>query len=188
MSGPTADNRLSEGDTRTRTCAFAMERWPTAGLGPAVVPRAEKCLHSGSIIDPAQPGGKRRGCRVVPRAPDRFATPAETRLLVDAVPAVDRAARALAFYAGLRLGEIRALDWSSIDLDAGELHVDRAYCNRTRQVTAPKTAAAVRTVPIVGELRRVLLEHRLLTGRRDGLVIQRAGSGVESGDKPRVAR
>jgi integrase len=34
----------------------------------------------------------------------------------------------------------------------------------------------------VGELRRVRLEHRLLTGRRDGLAVQRAGGGVEPGD------
>jgi len=31
-------------------------------------------------------------------------------------------------------------------------------------------------------LRRVLLAHRLLTGRPDGLVVQREGGGVESGD------
>jgi integrase len=98
------------------------------------------------------------------------------------VPAPDRAAWSLAFYAGLRLGETRALDWADVDLDAGEIHVQRAWCNRTRQVTTPKTAAAVRTVPIVGELRRVLLEDRLLTGRRDGRVVERQGGGVESGD------
>jgi Phage integrase family len=41
----------------------------------------------------------------------------------------------------------------------------------------------VRTVPIVGELRRLLLEHRLLTGRvSGGLVVEKAGEGVESGD------
>jgi integrase len=116
------------------------------------------------------------------RARDRMATPDESQLLVAAVPAADRAAWALAVYGGLRLGELRALDWRDVDLDAGELHIRQAYCNRTKQITAPKTKAAVRTVPIVGELRRALLEHRLLTGRRDGLVVERAGGGVESGD------
>ena len=66
------------------------------------------------------------------RARDRFATPQETQRLVDLVPAADCAAWALAFYGGLRLGEFRALDWANIDLDAGEIHVERAYCNRTR--------------------------------------------------------
>ena len=113
---------------------------------------------------------------------DRYATPDETRQLVATVPPGDRAAWALAFYAGLRLGEIRALDWQHVDLDAGEVHVRAAYCNRTKQVTAPKTAKARRTVPIVGELRRILLEHRLRTGRRRGLVVRRVDGSVESGD------
>lgn len=111
-----------------------------------------------------------------------MATPDESQRLVAAVPAVDRAAWALAWYGGLRLGEIRALDWANVDLEAGEIHVRAAWCNRTKQVTPPKTAKARRIVPIVGELRRVLLEHAMLTGRRTGRVVERAGGGVESGD------
>jgi integrase len=116
------------------------------------------------------------------RKRDRFTTPDETRQRLELVPARDRAAWALAWYAGLRLGELRALGWDDVDLAASELDVRVAYCNRTKQITAPKTAAAVRTVPIVGELRRILLEHRMLTGRAGGLVVQREGGGVESGD------
>ena len=97
------------------------------------------------------------------------------------VPA-DRAAWALALYGGLRLGELLALEWEAVDLDAGEFHVRRAWCTRTKQFTPPKTKAAIRTVPIVGELRRVLPEHRRFTGRRGGLVVRREGGGVESGD------
>ena len=113
---------------------------------------------------------------------DRFATAEETQALIAAVPVRDRAAWALAFYAGLRLGEIRALDWSRVDLEAGEIAVEAAWCNRTKQVTLPKTAAAIRTVPIVGELRRILLAHKLVMGRVGGLVVQRQGGGVESAD------
>jgi integrase len=114
---------------------------------------------------------------------DRFTSPDETRALIAAVPDRDRAAWALAWYAGLRLGEVRALRWDDVDLSAGELHVRQAWCNRTKQITRPKTEASVRTVPIVGELRRLLLEHRLLTGRvSGGLVVEKAGGGVESGD------
>ena len=98
------------------------------------------------------------------------------------MPDRDRAAWALAFYAGLRLGELRALDWADVDLDAGEITITKAWCNKTKQVTAPKTEAAVRTIPIVGELRRILLEHKLVMGRIGGLVVQREGGGVESGD------
>jgi hypothetical protein len=36
---------------------------------------------------------------------------------------------------------------------------------------------------VLPELRRLLLEHRLLTGRvSGGLVVEKAGGGVESGD------
>jgi integrase len=114
---------------------------------------------------------------------DRFATPVEAAALVDALEPRDRAAWALALYAGLRLGELRALRWSDLHLDEGGLHVRQAWCNRTKQVTSPKTPAAERTVPVAGELRRILLEHRMLTGRvADGLVIARADGGVESAD------
>lgn len=114
---------------------------------------------------------------------ERYATPGEARALLDALPPRDRAAWALGLYAGLRLGEIRALRWSDLDLDAGEIRVSRAWCNRTKQETTPKTPAAERTVPVAGELRRILLEHRLLTGRvGDGLVVTALGGGVESAD------
>ena len=115
---------------------------------------------------------------------DRFATPEEAAALLAALEPRDRAPWALALYAGLRLGEVRALEWSDVDLDAGELHVRRAWCNRTKQVTRPKTPAAERTVPIAGELRRILLEHRLVTGRVGrGLVVTAEGGGVESADR-----
>jgi integrase len=122
------------------------------------------------------------------RARDRMATPAESQLLVAAVPDLDRAAWALAIYAGLRLGELRAIEWGDVDLAAGELHVRWAWCNRTKQVTAPKTTAALRTVPIVGELRRVLVEHRLLTGRRVGRVRRARGRRRRVGRQSRLAR
>ena len=114
---------------------------------------------------------------------EQYATAADAHALLEALEPRDRAAWALGLYAGLRLGEIRALRWSDVDLDAGELQVRRAWCNRTKQLTEPKTPAAARTVPVAGELRRLLLEHRLLTGRiGDGLVIAARGGGVESAD------
>ena len=120
------------------------------------------------------------------RPRDRMATPAEAQLLVAAVPALDRAAWALAVYAGLRLGELRALD-------SVRRRPRRRRTPRPRGLLQPDKAGhsaedesgAAQTVPIVGELRRALLEHRLLTGRRSGLVVQREGGGVESGTASR---
>jgi integrase len=114
--------------------------------------------------------------------PRGFVTHQDAAVLIACVPDRDRSAWALAFYAGLRLGELLALEWHDVNLAASELHVDRAWCSHTKQVTEPKTAAAKRTVPVPDELRRVLLAHRLLTGRPAGLVVQREDGGVESGD------
>lgn len=48
---------------------------------------------------------------------------------------------------GLRVGEALGLRWESVDLLAGELHIDAAW-SRERTLTVPKTKAGVRTVPL----------------------------------------
>jgi len=57
------------------------------------------------------------------RKRERIATPEECALLVAALPPGDRQAFGLACYAGLRAGELLALDWAAIDLDS---RVERA--------------------------------------------------------------
>jgi integrase len=100
-------------------------------------------------------GGNRR---------ERFATPAEAKALLAALPEEDRAVWATAFYAGLRRGELLALRDEAIDLDAGEIAVVAGWDPvEGEQETKGR---ACRTVPIIGELRAVLAAHRLRTGRR----------------------
>ena len=106
---------------------------------------------------------------------DRIATPAEAGALLAALPEGDRALWAVALYAGLRSGEIGGLDWGAVDLDRGVIVVERAWCWKSSTFTAPKSRAGRREVPIVGPLRALLLEHRLRTGRREGLVFGRDG-------------
>jgi integrase len=60
---------------------------------------------------------------------DRVASPTEAARLIDALPEEDRALWATAFYAGLRRGELRALDWSAVDLAPGR-HSHRASVGR----------------------------------------------------------
>jgi integrase len=112
-----------------------------------------------------------------------FVEPADAAALIAALEPSDRAAWAIALYAGLRLGEWRALRWEDVDLDAAELHVRRAYCTRARDYIEPKSAAARRTVPVPAELRRLLLEHRLSSGRRHGLIV---GDGATVEDRDRL--
>ncbi len=71
-----------------------------------------------------------------------------------------RAALGLAGYAGLRLGEIRALTWEEVDLDAGTVAVRRSLLP-DGTAKAPKTKAGERTVPLLPALRRVLVAWKL---------------------------
>ena len=113
---------------------------------------------------------------------DTFVDGAEAVALVAALDPTDRAAWALMLFAGLRLGEMRGLRWEHVDLDARELNVEQAYCNTAKQMIPPKSRAGTRTIPVMLELLRVLLEHRLLTGKRTGLVVT-SGGGVEDRDR-----
>lgn len=104
---------------------------------------------------------------------DRIASPAEAEALIEALPLRDRALWATAFYAGLRIGELRALDWSHVELAAGVIHVERAWDPREGNV-APKSRSGRRTVPIPAVLRDYLVEHRMRDGAGGGLAFGRS--------------
>jgi integrase len=107
-----------------------------------------------------------RGVKLPAAGPrrERFATPAEAKALVAALPIEDQPVWATAFYGGLRRGELMALRDEAIDLDAGEIRVVAGW-----DVIAgeqPTKGRERRTVPIIGELRGILAAHRLRSGRR----------------------
>jgi integrase len=81
----------------------------------------------------------------------------------------------------LRLGEIRALTWADVDLEAGTLAVQRSMLpNGTRK--APKTEAGTRTAPIMPALRRLLVAWRLRsphTRPSDLVIVTADGSAVQ---------
>jgi integrase len=116
---------------------------------------------------------------------DRIASPDEARALLDAVPADERALWATAFYAGLRRGELRALRWSDVDLPARELHVRRSWDSVEGPIDG-KTAAANRTVPIIGALAPELAQHKLRTGRDDDALV--FGATAERAFDPSTVR
>jgi integrase len=104
---------------------------------------------------------------------DRFAAPSEITALLGALDPRDRGVWATAIYAGLRRGELMALSWQAVDFDEGVIRVLQSYDPRAKKFTAPKSRAGVRKVPIVQALRVHLLEHRMRSGARDGLVFGR---------------
>jgi integrase len=101
---------------------------------------------------------------------ERIASPQEAERLLAALPERDRPIWATALYAGLRRGELMALRWTDVDLANGVIRVERAYDEKAHVEIEPKSRAGRRTVPIVGALRDVLVEHKQRQGRDAGLV------------------
>jgi integrase len=95
---------------------------------------------------------------------ERFASPEEAEALIAAVPEGDRAIWATAMYAGLRRGELRALQVQAIDLAAGVIRVERGYDAVEGEIEL-KSGAGQRKVPIAAVLRDYLAEHLARTRR-----------------------
>jgi integrase len=101
---------------------------------------------------------------------ERIASPEEAAALLALLGEDDRAIWATAMYAGLRSGELQELRWSDVDLAAGIIRVERSYDPKERQVVETKSRAGRRRVPVAAVLRDQLLEHKMRTGRGEGLV------------------
>jgi integrase len=99
---------------------------------------------------------------------ERIASPTEAAALIAALPEAHRALWATAMYAGLRRGEIGGLMWEDVDLERGLVHVRRSWDDHSQVMLPPKSRAGTRTVPIIAQLRRHLVEHQALdrTDRR----------------------
>ncbi len=98
------------------------------------------------------------------RRREKVADPREMRALLAALPDAHRPLWSCAAYAGLRRGELQALRWSEVDLEAQVLHVVASW-DRVAGLVAPKSRAGERTVPLPSVLRAELAKHRLRQGR-----------------------
>lgn len=63
-------------------------------------------------------------------------------------------------YAGLRPGEIAALNWGDVDFEKNEIRVHKAQESGSKNIKAPKTSAGFREIPMVPELRERLWAAR----------------------------
>ncbi len=59
-------------------------------------------------------------------------------------------------YTGLRVGELIALRWSDVDLFNGVIHISNTDYNG--QLQSVKTEHGCRTIPVYGELRKILMK------------------------------
>ncbi|MGH2986411.1 MAG: tyrosine-type recombinase/integrase [Solirubrobacterales bacterium] len=134
------------------------------------------------LVDGTIPASPTLGLRLpaVRGRRERIASPDEATRLLQALPCKDRALWATALYAGLRLGELRALDWEHVDLAAGTIRVERSYDPKAGYVE-PKSRAGRRRVAVPSVLREALIDHKLVTGHDAGLVF---GSTAESPFSP----
>jgi integrase len=132
-----AVHRLARGAFALGVRRGVLTRSPADGLAPSEVPR-QRNARPVHVLD----------------------ADALARLVAAGTSERWRAALGLAGFAGLRLGELRALEWRDVDLDAGTIAVSRSLAPDGTSKT-PKTDAGVRVVPILPALRRVLVEWRL---------------------------
>jgi integrase len=156
------------GSINRRDVQALADRWLEEGMDPATVRNYLMPLRvifrravSRGIVDVNPTRGLElpaaRGRRT------RIADPTEAQALLAALDPPDRALYAVAIYAGLRRGELRALQWEDIDLEAGTIHVHQAWDPKEGPIET-KTHAGRRTVPIPATLCSILLAHRLRQG------------------------
>jgi integrase len=95
----------------------------------------------------------------------RIATAAEGRRLIEALEPRDRALWATAMYAGLRYGELRALQARDVDLERRRIHVQRGWDQYEGEVD-PKSEKGIRSMIITHSLQVLLAQHLQRTGRK----------------------
>lgn len=93
---------------------------------------------------------------------DPFSRDELARLLAACKLEKHRQMIAFLFWTGMRPGEMKALAWEDIDLEAGTARV-RYNLNRAGQIKPPKTTAGVRTIELLPEAAAVLRRQRELT-------------------------
>lgn len=86
--------------------------------------------------------------------------PEEIKRLLQTATGSARVYLMVAVFTGLRASELRGLSWSDINLRKSELHVTQR-ADRRRNIGAPKTGAAQRTIPLPGPVTSALREWRL---------------------------
>jgi integrase len=124
----------------------------------------ERCVRDEISIDPTD----NLDLPAIRGRRDRIEPPERTREYLAALPDSERAFWSVAPFCGLRRGELRGLQWMSVDFEAGVIWVER--WDPVKGPTGVKTGAGRRAVPMAFVVRRQLIAHKARTGR-DGPVL-----------------
>ncbi len=116
-----------------------------------------------------------------------FLTFEDADRLLAVAPQAWRTMFLLALRTGLRLGELLALRWSDVDLDAGRIHVRR---NVVRGIVGTPKSGRARLVPLSDDARAALVAHQHANGplvfcEPNGQMMsaKRAGGAIDSAFK-----
>lgn len=113
-------------DIRRADLQLLVGRWLAEGLDPS---NAARAIYRNAIANEQVAVNPTTGLQLpaVRGRRERAASPSEAAALINALPDRDQALWATFFYAGLRLGEARALRWQDVDLPAGVIRVERGW-------------------------------------------------------------
>lgn len=121
------------------------------------------------------PVARVRALKVQRDEPDPF-TPDELRAILGACTGQELNLYRFAFWTGLRIGELIALQWGDVDLGAGVVHVRRS--STRGHVKAPKTAAGVREVILFPPAVESIKDQRQHTSLARGAVFHNPRTGA----------
>jgi integrase len=164
-------------DVRTADLQRLVSRWQADGLNPSTIRNtinALRALYRHSVALGHCHHNPTQGIMLpaVRGKRDRIEPPDVAERMIDALPFPERAIWATAFEAGLRRGELQAVGWEHVDLEARTIRVHAGWDQYEGQID-PKSAAGWRTVPMTGDLHVLLAEHRRRSQRIAGLVFGR---------------
>ncbi len=109
----------------------------------------------------------------IERSEMSYLTPEQIFRLIEATPASWKLLIALPALVGLRVGELRAIEWSDVSIEAMTVSITKSM--RGGVVTTPKTSSSIATLtmpesltPYLGQRRRQAGDHRLVFCKADG--------------------
>lgn len=113
-----------------------------------------------------------------------FLTPSQVRQLIEATPPAWRLLIGLAALCGLRVGEIRALEWSDLDTEAMTVSVSKSMRNGI--VSSTKTTSSRSLVPMPESLRPLIEARRSQAGGHSLVFCKRDGEPLSDSTPGRV--